>query len=33
MPEAPWVRRCENGGGIRFTDDILQDDDDEEQLD
>lgn len=26
MPEAPWIRRCEFG--IKFTDDILQDDDD-----
>jgi hypothetical protein len=30
MPEAPWIRRCENGGGIKFTDDILPDDEEEE---
>lgn len=26
MPEAPWIRRCEFG--IKFTDDILNDNDD-----
>ena len=31
MPEAPWIRRCENGGGIKFTDDMLPDDDEDEQ--
>lgn len=30
MPEAPWIRRCENGGGIKFTDNILPDEEEEE---
>lgn len=28
MPEAPWIRRCEYG--IKFTDDILQDDENDD---
>lgn len=29
MPEAPWIRRCEYG--IKFTDDIMQDDENDEE--